>query len=134
MPRAHFLVIEANYDADMLLHGPYPPYLKARIAGPTGHMDNADTADYGIPNTPLRGSLTVTKNGNGTPVNGATFELQRLDDGNGEDGEYVVNSGIAKVFGEYDANGQLIQQFAYECQMQTYRAFKEDMAGFWFAE
>ena len=44
--RAHFLVIEANYDADMLLHGSYPPYLKARIAGPTGHMDNADTADF----------------------------------------------------------------------------------------
>lgn len=68
------------------------------------------------------------------PYSSIVSNVQRLDDGNGEDGEYVVNSGIAKVFGEYDANGQLIQQFAYECQMQTYRAFKEDMAGFWFAE
>lgn len=68
------------------------------------------------------------------PYSSIVSNVQRLDDGNSDDGEYVVNSGIAKVFGEYDADGQLIQQFAYECQMQTYRAFKEDMVGFWFAE
>ena len=68
------------------------------------------------------------------PYSSIVSNVQRLDDGNPDDGEYVVNSGVAKVFGEYDADGQLIQQFAYECQMQTYRAFKEDMIGFWFAE
>lgn len=47
---------------------------------------------------------------------------------------YVVNSGVANVYGEYDADGGLIRQFSYDCQLQGYRTFKEDMAGFWFAE
>ena len=35
----------------------------------------------GIPNTPKRGSVTMTKRGaNNTALNGATFELQRLGD------------------------------------------------------
>ena len=42
--RAHYLVIEANYDAGMLASGPYPPFLKRRIAGNRGHMDNVETA------------------------------------------------------------------------------------------
>ena len=68
------------------------------------------------------------------PYSSIVSNVQRLDDGSADDGEYVVNSGISKVFGEYDADGQLIRQFAYECQMQTYRAFKHDFIGFWFAE
>lgn len=47
---------------------------------------------------------------------------------------YVVNSGIANVYGEYDESGALIRQFAYECTLQGYRTFKEDMLGFWFSE
>ena len=46
---------------------------------------------------------------------------------------YVVNSGVANVFGEYDHDGQLIRQFSYTCQLQGYRVFKDDFAGFWFA-
>ena len=46
---------------------------------------------------------------------------------------WVVNSGVANVYGEYDADGVLIRQFAYECSMQGYRTFKLSMAGFWFA-
>lgn len=42
--RADYLVVEANYDAVMLRNGRYPEYLKARIAAPNGHMDNAETA------------------------------------------------------------------------------------------
>jgi len=42
--RANYLMIEANYDREMLRHGPYPEYLKARIATDHGHLDNADTA------------------------------------------------------------------------------------------
>ena len=45
---------------------------------------------------------------------------------------YVVNSGISMVFGEYDESGALIRQFAYECDLQGYRAFKHDLEGFWF--
>ena len=35
------LVLEFNYDADMLANGPYPPNLKRRIAGRGGHLSNA---------------------------------------------------------------------------------------------
>ena len=37
------LVLECNYDADMLWGGPYPKWLKQRIAGPFGHLDNAQS-------------------------------------------------------------------------------------------
>lgn len=35
------LVLECNYDAAMLAAGAYPKWLKERIAGPFGHLDNA---------------------------------------------------------------------------------------------
>lgn len=44
MSRANYLVIEANYDSDMLSAGPYPEFLKARIRTTNGHLDNKDTA------------------------------------------------------------------------------------------
>jgi phosphoribosyl 1,2-cyclic phosphodiesterase len=34
------LVLECNYDLDMLWAGGYPRWLKERIAGPFGHLDN----------------------------------------------------------------------------------------------
>jgi phosphoribosyl 1,2-cyclic phosphodiesterase len=37
------LVLECNYDYDMLWAGPYPKWLKARIAGPFGHLDNRES-------------------------------------------------------------------------------------------
>lgn len=46
MSRANYLVIEANYDADMLTYGSYPEYLKARIRTERGHLDNKDTAAF----------------------------------------------------------------------------------------
>lgn len=44
--KANYLIIEANYDEEMLRMGAYPAYLKERIAGPNGHMSNRDTAEY----------------------------------------------------------------------------------------
>ena len=38
--RANYLVIEANHDCEMLLHGPYPEHLKRRITSGTGHLNN----------------------------------------------------------------------------------------------
>ena len=38
---ADLLVAEANHDPDLLLSGPYPPYLKQRILGNHGHLSNA---------------------------------------------------------------------------------------------
>lgn len=44
--KANYLIIEANYDDEMLRMGNYPAYLKERIASSTGHMSNADTAEF----------------------------------------------------------------------------------------
>jgi phosphoribosyl 1,2-cyclic phosphodiesterase len=38
------LLLETNHDLDMLANGPYPPPLRKRIAGPLGHLNNADSA------------------------------------------------------------------------------------------
>lgn len=46
MSRAHYLVVEANYDLQMLRLGRYPEYLKARIQTSRGHLDNVDTAAF----------------------------------------------------------------------------------------
>ncbi|MBD5232624.1 MAG: MBL fold metallo-hydrolase [Bacteroidales bacterium] len=43
---ATHLMIESNYDAEMLRTGRYPQHLKARIASESGHLDNADTARF----------------------------------------------------------------------------------------
>ena len=37
------LVLECNYDRDMLWNGGYPRWLKERIAGPFGHLDNRES-------------------------------------------------------------------------------------------
>ena len=42
--RANYLVMEANYDIEMLKNGPYPQYLKERIRSGTGHMSNNQAA------------------------------------------------------------------------------------------
>lgn len=46
MSQANYLVIEANYDLQMLRMGKYPEYLKARIQTSSGHLDNAQTAAF----------------------------------------------------------------------------------------
>lgn len=38
------LVLECNHDRDLLADSDYPPSLKARIAGPHGHLDNEAAA------------------------------------------------------------------------------------------
>jgi phosphoribosyl 1,2-cyclic phosphodiesterase len=38
------VLLESNYDDDMLLEGYYPPYLKARIRSEMGHLSNYDCA------------------------------------------------------------------------------------------
>jgi len=38
------LLIESNYDDEMLRYGPYPPALQSRIAGSYGHLSNAQAA------------------------------------------------------------------------------------------
>lgn len=40
----HVLGMESNHDESMLATGPYPPFLKRRIAGDRGHLSNAAAA------------------------------------------------------------------------------------------
>lgn len=42
--KANYLILEANYDDEMLKMGSYPQYLKERISSNTGHMSNLATA------------------------------------------------------------------------------------------
>lgn len=42
--KANYLVIEADYEQQMLESGPYPEHLKRRIAGPYGHQSNVECA------------------------------------------------------------------------------------------
>lgn len=39
------VLIESNYDDEMLRHGPYPQHLKNRISGKRGHISNKDAAE-----------------------------------------------------------------------------------------
>ena len=50
----------------------------------------------------------------------------------GNSDNWVVNSGVSMVFGEYDPEGVLIREYKYDCTMQNYRTFKYDMTGIWF--
>lgn len=46
MRQAEYLMIESNYDRRMLDTGFYPEYLKNRVRGEKGHLDNVVAADY----------------------------------------------------------------------------------------
>lgn len=41
----HALVLESNHDPALLAAGPYPPDVKGRVAGPTGHLSNAQAGE-----------------------------------------------------------------------------------------
>ena len=41
---ADYIIIESNYDVDMLIHGSYPMDLKARVMSDHGHLSNDDCA------------------------------------------------------------------------------------------
>jgi phosphoribosyl 1,2-cyclic phosphodiesterase len=43
---ANHLVVEANYDREMLVNGNYPAFLKARIMNGNGHLCNSETAEF----------------------------------------------------------------------------------------
>ena len=45
LERADGLILESNHCPDMLKNGPYPAFLKKRIASPRGHLSNLDAAD-----------------------------------------------------------------------------------------
>ncbi len=46
MRQADYIMIESNYDKEMLVNGGYPEYLKARIIANNGHLDNTVAAQF----------------------------------------------------------------------------------------
>lgn len=44
MQQVNYMVIESNYDVDMLQNGRYHPNLKRRVSGENGHLSNIETA------------------------------------------------------------------------------------------
>lgn len=61
------------------------------------------------------------------PYSSVVSNVQLLEGGN-----YVVNSGVPQVYGEYDSEGNLIRQFQYHSMMNGYRVMKDDFVGYWF--
>lgn len=65
------LGIEANHDPDMLADGPYPGYLKVRVAGKVGHLSNTQAAEA-LPRLVTRETQTVVamhiSENNNTPL------------------------------------------------------------------
>jgi phosphoribosyl 1,2-cyclic phosphodiesterase len=43
--KCHGLLVEANYDEEMLARGPYPRFLKDRVSGLFGHLSNRQMLD-----------------------------------------------------------------------------------------
>lgn len=62
------LMLEFNHDAAMLANGPYPAYLKARIGGGLGHLENRAASDLlqrlhcGVLQAVLAAHLSETNN------------------------------------------------------------------------
>ncbi len=56
---ATIAVVEANYDPDMLLRGPYPEYRKARVASESGHLSNQDCGDLLAERLERGGSMSI---------------------------------------------------------------------------
>ncbi|MBQ9873117.1 MAG: MBL fold metallo-hydrolase [Thermoguttaceae bacterium] len=42
------VLLESNYDYDMLMNGPYPYDLKRRIRGPEGHLSNEEAGSFAV--------------------------------------------------------------------------------------
>jgi phosphoribosyl 1,2-cyclic phosphodiesterase len=48
LPGVDLAILEANHDVETLRSGPYPYYLKERVAGPQGHLCNEDAARFAV--------------------------------------------------------------------------------------
>lgn len=46
LEKAHYLILEANYEEEMLQMGSYPRFLKDRVASRTGHLSNFAAAEF----------------------------------------------------------------------------------------
>lgn len=86
LSHADGILLEANYSEELLKNGPYPMFLKQRIAGDRGHLSNIDTAralaaiDAGRKKIIL-GHLSEVNNGPDIAKQEVAAELLRLGAG-----------------------------------------------------
>ena len=112
MSQADFLMIEANYDLEMLENGTYPEYLKNRIKLPTGHLDNTDTACFvsEIYSEKLRNIfLCHLSNDNNTPDKAVAAVKGALES------KGVTVGGAQGDLEDYDKDVQLMALPRYDC-------------------
>lgn len=68
IPTLDGIVIESNYDPQMLANGPYPSFLKQRISGPEGHLSNREAAELLLTGVRLKWAcLAHLSNNNNDP-------------------------------------------------------------------
>ena len=80
--QADLLILESNHDAEMLRTGPYPGYLKRRVAGDQGHLSNdtaagllLDLAESGHPASVWLAHLSKTNNSPAVALTTAQYLL-----------------------------------------------------------
>ena len=92
---ANMLVIESNYDEQMLVNGKYPPFLKARIQSDHGHLGNHQTSVFLADN--MSDSLSIiclahlSKNNNTPEKVLQTLQQTFADKGIIFDGQYRIS-------------------------------------------
>jgi phosphoribosyl 1,2-cyclic phosphodiesterase len=80
---ADLLVLESNHDVQRLWRGPYHPALKKRVAGPYGHLSNAEAArlisDLARDDSPRTIWLAHLSAANNTPALAIDAVMEPLD-------------------------------------------------------
>jgi phosphoribosyl 1,2-cyclic phosphodiesterase len=99
------VLLESNYDREMLINGYYPPYLKGRILSDSGHLSNDDCAeaacvlyDLGVHRFVL-GHLSRENNTPDRAVSCTRAALKRLGAKEGED--YVLTAAPVEAMEAY---------------------------------
>lgn len=87
------VILESNYDRNMLFSGPYPPYLKERVASERGHLNNLDCAEF-IVSLAERGTKNFTlfhlSKENNTPQIALSASGEKLSSRGAEIGEVAL--------------------------------------------
>ena len=88
------VLLEANYDPEMLRNGPYPLYLQERIAGEEGHLSNFDSA--GLAEQLIRSGTTrlvlghLSQNNNTMPLAERTVLTHLREEGMARNRDFLL--------------------------------------------
>ena len=103
----------------------YDPELADRVSTSLTSGDASDLTVFLVDDNAMTFSLVEQ---HAVPYSAIVSNAQEIG------GNFVVNSGVAHQFGEYDSDGNLIRAFDYDCMMNGYRVMKGDFVGYWFQE